>query len=102
MSEIYSESEILEILKDIIVTALRVNRAKLSTESRLFPDLGAESLDILDIRFRIEEMFEIKISEGEVINSLGENLSRVEIEDKFTVKSLLVYVQNCLTEKSEV
>ena len=102
MTERYADSEILEALKEIIFTALRVEKEKLKPESRLFPDLGAESLDVLDIRFRIEEMFGFKISDGEVIQRLGKDLSSDEIEEKFTIQSLVEYIQERLTEKSEV
>jgi acyl carrier protein len=102
MANTYSETEILEGLKDIIITALRIDREKLVPEARFFPDLGAESLDVLDIRFRIEEMFQLKFSDGEVIRQLGENLTSAEIEDKFTLQSLFDFVLMRITEKSEV
>jgi acyl carrier protein len=102
MAKRYNESKILEGLKDIIVTAMRTDREKIHSDSRIFSDLGAESLDVLDIRFRIEEMFGLKISDGEVIRQLGENLTAQEIDNKFTVKSLLEYVQNRLNENKEI
>jgi acyl carrier protein len=102
MANTYSETEILEGLKDIIITALRVDRERLVPDARFFPDLGAESLDVLDIRFRIEEMFQLKFSDGEVIRQLGENLTHAEIEDKFTLQSLFDYVLKRINETNEV
>ena len=100
MATQYSESDILEALKDIIVIALRKDKSIIQLDSRIFSDLGAESLDVLDIRFRVEELFAFKITDGEVIASLGDNLTPEEIDTKFTVKSLLKYVQGRLNEDS--
>jgi acyl carrier protein len=97
----YKESEILEGLKDIIVTAMRTDKMKIQPDSRIFSDLGAESLDVLDIRFRIEAMFGFKISDGELIHQLGDNLTAEEIEKKFTIHSLLVYVQSRLNNSED-
>jgi acyl carrier protein len=93
MSVKFSETQILDAIKDIIQIALRKDKSLIELDSRIFGDLGAESLDVLDIRFRIEEFFAFKITDGDVIRSLGENLTPEEIDAKFTVRSLLEYIK---------
>jgi acyl carrier protein len=61
------EKEIFEKVKDAIVDALCVEDKEVTAESSLFEDLGAESLDLLDIIFRLEKTFGIKIPRGNVV-----------------------------------
>ncbi len=58
------EKEIYEGVKDAIVEALGVEPEEVEPGSGLFDDLGAESLDLLDIVFRLEKTFDIKIPRG--------------------------------------
>jgi len=64
------EKEIFEKVKDAIVDALGVDDDEVSAESSLFDDLGAESLDLLDIVFRLEKTFGIKIPRGAMVQDL--------------------------------
>jgi acyl carrier protein len=50
-----------DAVKDIIVAELRVDRSKLTPATHLTKDLGADSLDALNIAVRLEERFKIKI-----------------------------------------
>ncbi len=60
------KSEIIKNVKTIISQALKVDESKISLESSLIKDLGAESIDFLDIVFRLEKTFKIKIPKGEL------------------------------------
>ena len=93
MHESHDKKEIFSKIKEIIYNAMRVNPEKITTNARIFTDLGAESLDVLDIRFRIEQIFGFKIGDREIIKQLGDNLSSKEIEEKFTVGSIVDYVE---------
>ena len=55
-------SKIQEVLDD----ALGGDEDEVTPEASLTADLGAESIDFLDIVFRIEKTFEVKISQGEL------------------------------------
>jgi len=55
------EKEIFEKVRESIVEALGVDEEDVMPSASLFEDLGAESLDLLDIAFRIEKTFGIKI-----------------------------------------
>ena len=55
-------SKIQEVLDD----ALGVDEDEVTPGASLTADLGAESIDFLDIVFRIEKTFDVKISQGEL------------------------------------
>ena len=55
------EKEIFEKVKKSIVDALGSDEKDVRPEALLFDDLGAESLDLLDIIFRLEKAFTIKL-----------------------------------------
>ena len=58
------EKEIYEKVEEAIIEALGVEPEEVEPNSVLFDDLGAESLDLLDIVFRLEKTFGIKIPRG--------------------------------------
>ena len=87
-----SEEQVFEIVRDALREVLRVKIEKLVPSARLFSDLGAESIDILDLRFRLEKSFNLKITDEEIVASLGEDLTNDEIDAKFTVQSVAEFV----------
>ncbi len=58
--------EIIKNVKNIVSQALKVDGQKIELHSSLIKDLGAESIDFLDIVFRLEKTFKIKIPKGEL------------------------------------
>jgi acyl carrier protein len=61
-----SRDEIFNRVKDVLVEALGVDDDEVSETATLSGDLGAESIDYLDIVFRLERDFSIKIPRGEL------------------------------------
>lgn len=61
-----TEPEIFEKVKETLVEALGVDEDEIKPEASLMGDLGAESIDFLDIIFRLEKGFGIKIPRGEM------------------------------------
>jgi len=61
-----SQDEILTNVREVLVDALAVDDDEVVCEARLVEDLGAESIDFLDITFRLEKAFDIKIEQGEM------------------------------------
>jgi acyl carrier protein len=55
-----------------------VERVKL--DASLIDDLGAESIDFLDIVFRLERAFKVKIPRGKIVEESRGDLSEVEFE----------------------
>jgi len=73
-----------DVVKNIIVAELRVDRGKLGPETHLMKDLGADSLDALNIALRLEEAFKIKIPDeaiprfltiGDIVKGVHEHQS---------------------------
>ena len=61
-----SESKAFEKVKETLVEALGVDDEEVTPQATLTGDLGAESIDFLDIVFRLEKAFNIKIPRGEL------------------------------------
>lgn len=58
--------EILAKVTETLVDALGVDDDEVETGATLVDDLGAESIDFLDIVFRLEKNFGVKIPRGEL------------------------------------
>jgi len=58
--------EIFEKVQATLVDALGVDEEEVTRDATLQGDLGAESIDFLDIVFRLERNFGIKIPRGEL------------------------------------
>ena len=61
-----SQEEIFRCVKEVLVEALGVDEDKVVGQATFTGDLGAESIDFLDIVFRLEKTFNIKIPQGEL------------------------------------
>ena len=61
-----SQGEIYQKVSATLVEALNVDEDDIKPTSTLQGDLGAESIDFLDIVFRLEREFGIKIPRGEL------------------------------------
>jgi len=61
-----SRDEVFEKVRDVLVEALQVEEDEVNDEATLMGDLGAESIDFLDIVFRLEKSFDIQIPRGEL------------------------------------
>jgi acyl carrier protein len=61
-----TQEEIFEKVQSALVEALGVDEEEITSEVTLVGDLGAESIDFLDIVFRLEKAFDIKIPRGEL------------------------------------
>ncbi|MBM79733.1 MAG: acyl carrier protein [Planctomycetaceae bacterium] len=58
--------EILESITEVLCEALGVDDDEVFAAATLVGDLGAESIDFLDIVFRLEKTFDLKIPRGEL------------------------------------
>jgi acyl carrier protein len=61
-----SRDEIFEKVRTALVDALGVDEDEVTPGATMVGDLGAESIDFLDIVFRLEKAFGIKIPRGEL------------------------------------
>ena len=63
-----TKEEIFEQVKQTLIDALSVEDDEVTEQATLTGDLGAESIDFLDIVFRLEKAFDIKIPQEELMN----------------------------------
>jgi len=75
------EMTLLETLKSLISSDLGVDESNIKMESRLVEDLGADSLDAVELIMSIEDAFEIEIDD-QVTNELK------------SVKDIVDYIEN--------
>ncbi len=61
-----SPEDIFEKVKDALVDALGVDDDEVNADATLVGDLGAESIDFLDIVFKLEKAFDISIPRDEL------------------------------------
>lgn len=72
-----TESDTFEKVQRIVADALGVDLHEVTREARLTEDLGAESLDYLDIAFQLEKAFGITIDAGELM------LTNVIVDERY-------------------
>lgn len=86
---VMTSEEIFNLLREVLEEALGVDDDEITLEASLTSDLEAESIDFLDIVFRLEKSFStpdkpFKIGQGELFpENLMENPEWVE-DNKFT------------------
>ena len=61
-----TKQEVFDKVKDALVDALGVEDDEVTPDATLVGDLGAESIDFLDIVFRLEKAFSIEIPRAEL------------------------------------
>ncbi len=73
-------SEIAEKVKAIIVDKLGVDESEVTNEASFTNDLGADSLDTVELIMEFEESFNIDIpdDQAESIATVGEAISHIE------------------------
>lgn len=60
------ERDIFEKVQETLAGALGVDKEEVKHQASLTRDLGAESIDFIDIIFRLEKTFDIKIPSGDL------------------------------------
>ena len=75
-----NNQEIFNKVRDIIVDVLVIDASEVQATSRLIADLGAESIDFLDLVFQLEKEFAIKIPRGQLEKNARGDLSEAEFE----------------------
>jgi len=86
---VLSREQIFQQVQEVLVDALGVDNEEVTPQATLMGDLGAESIDFLDIVFRLEKTFSIKIPREELFPA--ENLMtnpEYVVNGKLTEKGL--------------
>ena len=79
-----TQDEVLNKVKGVLVDALGVDEEEVTPEAKLVGDLGAESIDFLDIVFRLEKAFGIKIDQAELFPDSVLNDPKYVVDGKVT------------------
>ena len=74
-----TQTEIYDATRDAVVGALGVGEDEVTPDATLMDDLGAESIDLLDILFRIERSTGVKVQASDI----GEYIQGGISDDEF-------------------
>ena len=85
-----TRDEIFEKVQGVLVEALGVDDDEVTPDASLAADLGAESIDFLDIVFQLEQAFGFKIQQGELFPENVTQDPEFVAEGKVTEKGLEV------------
>ena len=94
-----TEREIFEKLRPLIWEVTAVREEEIRMESIFMEDLGADSLDLLDLSFLIEEKFGVILTGNEFQQQVMERLSGGAYEkDGFLTEAALAELRRLLPE----
>ena len=77
-----TQDEIYQKVQATLVDALGVDEEDVTSGATLQGDLGAESIDFLDMVFRLERAFKVKIPRGKIVENARGTLAEAEFEQK--------------------
>jgi acyl carrier protein len=64
MTDVLTEMEITKV-QDILMHQLQINREQIMPEAKIVADLGADSLDMVEIAMKAEEEFSLTLPDEE-------------------------------------
>ena len=64
MTDTLTETEMAKV-QDILIHQLQINREQITPEARIMADLGADSLDMVEIAMKAEEEFSLSLPDDE-------------------------------------
>ncbi|MBU2577107.1 MAG: DUF1255 family protein [Nanoarchaeota archaeon] len=85
--------QIFEEVKEILINALGNKIDEIISEATLIDDLGAESIDLLDLRFRLEKKFNVQITTNELLP---------QKESDFTVDYLIKFISRKISPEEGI
>lgn len=73
-------SDVLDRVKRIVIDRLGVEESEVTPEASFKDDLGADSLDVVELVMELEDEFDMEISDedAEKISSVGEVVAYIE------------------------
>ncbi|MCW5588993.1 MAG: acyl carrier protein [Legionellales bacterium] len=92
-------NDVFPKVKEILADVLAIDEDDIKLTSSLIDDLDAESIDFLDLVFRLEREFKVKIPRGQIEKEVRGNLSDEEFEKNGVVTDAgLAALRSYLTE----
>ena len=83
-----TQEEVYSKVQEVLVDALGVDDDEVTPDAKLVADLGAESIDFLDIVFQLEKAFGIKIEQSELFPDNVLNDPQYVVDGKVTDKGM--------------
>ncbi len=85
-----TSKDILEGIKKCLAEVLAVNPTAITAQSKLIDDLGADSLDLVELMYLMEQTFNLRLSKKDLSLSaqLGISEEEVHTEEVLTPKAL--------------
>ena len=99
MSVTLDHEAILTRVRDILVEVLSLSPEEVTLEARILEDLGAESIDLLDLRFRVEKAFGFRITNENLMSAFSADITPTEFRKRFTVEALCGYIRKRVEER---
>lgn len=98
----FSKEDIAAVYPKVAATladALGCDVDQVKLDASLIEDLQAESIDFLDLVFRLERAFKVKIPRGKIIEDARGELSEVEFEQRGVLtEAALIRLKSFLSE----
>ena len=98
----FSKEDIAAVYPKVAATladALGCDIDQVKLDASLIEDLQAESIDFLDLVFRLERAFKVKIPRGKIIEDARGELSEVEFEQRGVLtEAALIRLKSFLSE----
>src|SRR5947207_4625189 len=101
-------SDVAERVKKIVVEHLGVDAEKVTPEASFIDDLGADSLDTVELVMAFEEEFGIEIPDdaAETIQTVGDAVKFIEKRDRKSTRlnsshTVISYAVFCLKKKKK-
>ena len=75
-----AKEEIFDKLKELVVDQLGVEEYEVTMEASMQDDLGADSLDLVDLLMSVEEEFGVKVADEDLenIKTVGDIVNYIE------------------------
>ena len=75
-----AKEEIFDKLKELVVDQLGVEEDEVTMEATMQDDLGADSLDLVDLVMSVEEEFDVKVADEDLenIKTVGDIVNYIE------------------------
>jgi len=85
-----TRDDVVAGVRECLAAALDIDAGSVRVEDRIIDDLGADSLDLLDLVFQLEQKFRVRISAREIERRVQEKLggAPLEVDGVYTREAL--------------
>lgn len=95
-----TSTELLELIRPLVAEVMMVPLDDVSADSALVADLGGESIDVLDLVFRIEEKLGIVIPHRRWETYVRERFEGQDLARVITTTTMVEFAQSTMAEQA--